>query len=636
MYIYSSFNIEKRESKNTRECANKTKKNLETNQESNQQKLGTPAQTPNKTIQIPLEAASSSTSTPQTPRTPSYTDKIKQWFENCEEKSESESKKKTSEKTITKPVTETSSQFRNQETHDQKEELNIREATFRNTQRNIIPPPLRPISPPAENGNKMATPYIVRLTDFSREEEETDMHTWLREAQKAIQTNNWNDQRAIQTLPFFLKGTADFFTEFKNALLKYFSDPNAIIQLQNKFNTIKQNTSKTVTQYLAQFNRICHQIEAIKQGYYTDPQILNQFIRGLKSSILGRVCPAHPNFLPEAIMLTRALESAEKEANHSQMVNMVMEENKTETLKKRVMQLGEELSKKIEKEIPTNHSKDAARKSAIVEIIGHCAKNLEQKCAPAIFANINQYMLISHQYFTTYQNQGAYQQQSMIANPNWHLEAQNQPMWNQNQTNSNYQNYQQTYLNILKNLIIGNNDSRNINRTKNSSNKLSQTIPPAVATKNSSLAAIFLFELEENEAMFSGAALDKKCLITAIYTETTVNNTPIKLILDSGSTRSIIMFQLVNQLGFKVDHATTSQIITADGSIKLSHALVRNDWLIKANVTLDWTTQKLLINYNGHQARIPATCGHFQKPSTNQRLIFKFKENSALPAIETY
>ncbi|KAG9295142.1 hypothetical protein G9A89_006123 [Geosiphon pyriformis] len=227
---------------NTREHANKTKENLETNQESNQQKLGTLAQTPKKTviqsikkqriyspedksyhfspenkIQIPLGAASSSTSTSQTPRTSSYIDKIKQrnWgdipitggysslfqnplfqpkfrtgFENCKEESESESKKETSEKTITKPVTGTSSQSRNQETRDQEEELDIREATFRNTQENIIPPPLRPINPPVENGNEMTTPYIARLTDFSGEEEETDVHTWLREAQKAIQANN--------------------------------------------------------------------------------------------------------------------------------------------------------------------------------------------------------------------------------------------------------------------------------------------------------------------------------------------------------------------------------------------------------------------------------------------------------------
>ncbi|KAG9285814.1 hypothetical protein G9A89_013239 [Geosiphon pyriformis] len=65
-------------------------------------------------------------------------------------------------------------------------------------------------------------------------------------------------------------------------------------------------------------------------------------------------------------------------------------------------------------------------------------------------------------------------------------------------------------------------------------------------------------------------------------------------------------------------------------------ALVGNDWLTKANATLDWTTQELLINYNGHQAKIPATCGHFQKPSANQKPTFKFEENPALPAIETY
>ncbi|KAG9300880.1 hypothetical protein G9A89_015336 [Geosiphon pyriformis] len=322
---------------NTREHANKTKENSKTNQKNNQQKLKTFAQTPKKTIQILLGAASSSTSTPQMPRTPNipitgeysslfqnplFQPKFVTEFENCEEEFELESKKKTSKKTITRLVIETSSQFRNQKTCDQEEKPDIKEATFRNAQGNIIPSFLRPISPPAENGNEMATPYIARLTDFSGEEEETDMYT-------------------LETKP-------TSFAEFKNALLEYFSDPNTIIQLQNKFNTIKQNTGETVTQYLARFNQICHQIKAIEQEYYTNPQVLNQFIRRLKSSILGRVHPVHPNSLPEAITLARALKLAEKEANHSQMVNMVIEKNKTETLEKRVTQLGKELSKKIE------------------------------------------------------------------------------------------------------------------------------------------------------------------------------------------------------------------------------------------------------------------------------------------------
>ncbi|KAG9297032.1 hypothetical protein G9A89_008618 [Geosiphon pyriformis] len=270
------------------------------------------------------------------------------------------------------------------------------------------------------------------------------------------------------------------FAQFKNTLLEYFSDPNAVIQLQNEFNTIKQGTGKT--------------IEAIEQGYYMDPQVLNQFIRGLKSSILGRVHSVHPNSLPEAITLTKALESAKKEANYSQMVNIIIEKNKTETLKKRVMQLGEELSKKIES-----------------------------------------YLILDPRR-NTYQ-------------------------------------------------------------------------PPQRHSQ------------EKNKAIFNGVALDKKCPITAIYTEATINNISIKLILDSRSTGSIIMLQLVNQLGFKVNCAAMSQIITANRNTKLPH---------------DWTTQELLINYNSHQTRIPVTCGHFQKPSTNQKPTFKFEENSTLPVIKTY
>ncbi|KAG9300073.1 hypothetical protein G9A89_018350 [Geosiphon pyriformis] len=104
---------------------------------------------PDNKIQLLLRAVSSSTLTPQMPRTFNYTEKFKQYnwgdipitgeysllfqkllfqpkfgaeFENHEEESELESKE-TSEKTSTRPVTETSNQSRNQETYDQEEEI---------------------------------------------------------------------------------------------------------------------------------------------------------------------------------------------------------------------------------------------------------------------------------------------------------------------------------------------------------------------------------------------------------------------------------------------------------------------------------------------------------------------------------
>ncbi|KAG9291205.1 hypothetical protein G9A89_004608 [Geosiphon pyriformis] len=528
---------------NTREHTNKTKENLETNQESNQQKLGTLAQTPKKTP------------------------KFETGFENHEEESELESEKETSKKTITRLVTETSSQFRNQETRDQEEELDIKEAIFKNVQGNIIPPSLRPINPLAENGNKMATSYIARLTNFSEEEEETDIYTWLREAQSTCDIKVWKQNPQ--------------------------ASPN-----------LKMHSWSILVSVKLLPNTLLDSIEFA---------VLNQFIRELKSSILGRVHPAYPNSLPEAITLAKALELAEKEANHSQMVNMIMEENKTETLKKRVMQLEEELSKKIESYFildPRRNTYQPPQKcsqevSNSRNNCSSCQKFRTETCTCHFCKCIGHLIKTSTcQYHTNIplcikiKKLTNNTPKSAHVKPECVGSEESKLCWNQN------------------------NDNRNINKTKNSSNKLSQTILPAVTTENSSLAAIFPFKLEENETMFSRAALDKKRPITAIYTEATVNNTPIKLILDNESTKSIVMLQLVNQLGFKVDRAAIIVIFTKVLVMDTTQyqALVGNNWLTKANTTLDWTTQELLINYNGHQARIPATSSTKDLPSNLRKI----------------
>ncbi|KAG9286374.1 hypothetical protein G9A89_014540 [Geosiphon pyriformis] len=123
-----------------------------------------------------------------------------------------------------------------------------------------------------------------------------------------------------------------------------------------------------------------------------------------------------------------------------------------------------------------------------------------------------------------------------------------------------------------------------------------------------------------------------------MYTDARVDGHPIKLILDSGSAGSIIIRQLMNQLGHRVDRAASARIITADGATKTPiskiddflfevngimtpikvlvieatqyQALVDNDWLFKANATLDWNTQELQLMYQGQHIHVPATCGH--------------------------
>ncbi|KAG9286384.1 hypothetical protein G9A89_014550 [Geosiphon pyriformis] len=169
------------------------------------------------------------------------------------------------------------------------------------------------------------------------------------------------------------------------------------------------------------------------------------------------------------------------------------------------------------------------------------------------------------------------------------------------------------YWNYLSFLITPENTQPN-NLETNQHPILTSNILPAIITENKSLNAIFLFELKELSIMplFSGAALEEKP-ITAMYTNAKVDGHSIKLILDSRLAGSIITKQLMDQLGYQVDHDASAKIITTDGATKTPigeinnflfevnsiftlikvlvieatqyQALVDNDWLSKTNTT---------------------------------------------------
>ncbi|KAG9297097.1 hypothetical protein G9A89_019378 [Geosiphon pyriformis] len=64
-------------------------------------------------------------------------------------------------------------------------------------------------------------------------------------------------------------------------------------------------------------------------------------------------------------------------------------------------------------------------------------------------------------------------------------------------------------------------------------------------------------------------------------------------------------------------------------------ALVGNDWLSKANTTLDWNTQELQLTFNRQHARVPAICRHFKTQRTKEPLI-EFEDTLLPPTIKTY
>ncbi|KAG9307477.1 hypothetical protein G9A89_017307 [Geosiphon pyriformis] len=191
------------------------------------------------------------------------------------------------------------------------------------------------------------------------------------------------------------------------------------------------------------------------------------------------------------------------------------------------------------------------------------------------------------------------------------------------------------------------------------------TILSARIAENVNLSDIFPFEFEANESPFllSNAATNEQKAIMAMYTEAEVEEKTIHLILDHGSARSIITYQLMQQLKRNVDRPAQTVIITANGMKKTPvgeidnfpftlngitipvkvlimdtpqyQALIGNDWLQKANANLNWETQELTIFYQGQHARVPATCSTFNKCS-EKAPAFEFKPEEKKPLIETF
>ncbi|KAG9303505.1 hypothetical protein G9A89_018401 [Geosiphon pyriformis] len=119
----------------------------------------------------------------------------------------------------------------------------------------------QPPQPP--NLNPMAYAPIAKLDNFMGEEDDTQI--WLNDVEKTIAANGWNDARAMQAIPYFLKDTANSwyqslvnkpqdFNVFKVEFLRYFSNNNSINHLINTFTTMKQGETEAVTTYLGHFH----------------------------------------------------------------------------------------------------------------------------------------------------------------------------------------------------------------------------------------------------------------------------------------------------------------------------------------------------------------------------------------------
>ncbi|KAG9305431.1 hypothetical protein G9A89_021149 [Geosiphon pyriformis] len=444
----------------------------------------------------------------------------------------------------------------------------------------------------------MAYQDIAKLEKFSGEKD--NAYSWIADAKKAITANGWNDDHTVQALPFFLTGTANSwyqslaekptsFTKFKLTFLQYFS---------------------------------------IERDYYTTVQVLNQFIKGLRSSILRSVRPCHLTSLQDTVTLAHDFESAKQEANHTQAINLAI--NGTSDIDTKITQLSKKLTQKIEGFLAgtTGTYQSPQQRENNNNSRYSQQQNCQQQQQPWRSDSHNCYYCqkpghIAHDCRRKIMNQNQgnpYQQpryqQNMVqtnsgpSRPIPHGPAQSRP------TPTGYPN-QASYLGLMEDQSFDKStpvEERDIEQISQPSKQTKSNIPPATITEDTTLAIIFPFDINNlnTHSLFSRAVINQDKPITALYTDARVRERDIKLILDSKSVSSIITKQLMNQL-----------------------ALVKNNWLSKANATLDWNTQELQLTFNGQHVQVPAMCGHFKNQHTKEPLI-EFEDTSMPPTIETY
>ncbi|KAG9285972.1 hypothetical protein G9A89_022648 [Geosiphon pyriformis] len=418
--------------------------------------------------------------------------------------------------------------------------------------------------------------------------------------------------------------------------ITYFNNNNSINKLANIFTTIKQGDTEAVTTYLGCFHRNLHQIQAIQADYFTAPQILNQFIRELCSSILQQVRPMYPVNLPTTVTYAKDFEAAELEANHAQAVNLAM--NGSSELDSKLKQFSDSINQKLEEYLADNHTiyqssqwHNNQGNANRFQNQSHLSSSSNQLWQPEMHkprlpvsnsepspelrpipthlsaydvpTNLSTASLLNSSLSTTatsnlsgaainnisttatsnlsnthHSNTTSKSNSNDIKKP----KIENHPKLEIGDgcTSTNFQLFSPT---IKIFFLMTPEDTTSSNQRIKQQQPPTNNIPPATITKNEFLDAIFLFKLEKSSdtPLFSGAAFEEKPIM-AMYIDAKVDGHFIKLILDSGSADSIITQQLMDQLGHQVDCAASTRIITVDRATKTPIGEI-DDFLIEVN-----------------------------------------------------
>ncbi|KAG9301712.1 hypothetical protein G9A89_016783 [Geosiphon pyriformis] len=461
----------------------------------------------------------------------------------------------------------------------------------------------------SENEKDEMTTYITKIPEFNGEDIETSPQEWLNQFENLVTPfNDWN--------------------AFKAAFLEQFTDNNTSITLRNHFQNIKQEPSESVITYIGKFNKLLRQICQLEtNNYYSNAQILYQFITGLKDKLIKKICPHAPEDLNFAIQHAKRYKMAIEEANCTKLVNLAIRETSSVAEEKI-----DQLTKKV-KNYFTNQQQQQPQKYQLLQRQNQnnfalLSNNQSQNCHYSYYPPRPQYQ--NNYYQPTPQPiQQQYQQP-----PTQYYQVPARRLSTQNQFTPQNQ-YQ-----VNNNRISSNNQLVSQNSTQPRPNHYHTQPSYLKMSKEQNfyhtapLEGRAAFEANELPFLLSNAAANKQKAITAMYTKAEVEGKTICLILDSGSTKSIITYQLMQQLKKNVDRPAQTVIVTANGMKKTPVGEIDN-FPFTFNGIIIPVKVLLTISYQGQHAWVPATCGTFNKCS-EKAPAFEFEPEEEKPLIKTF
>ncbi|KAG9296920.1 hypothetical protein G9A89_006875 [Geosiphon pyriformis] len=421
--------------------------------------------------------------------------------------------------------------------------------------------------------------------------------------------------------------------------------------------------------YIGKFNKLLRQICQLEtNNYYSNAQILNQFITGLKDKLIKKVCPHAPEDLNSAIQHVKRYEMAMEEANCTKLVNLAIGETSSAAEKKI-----DQLTKNVEnyftnqqQQQPQRYQPPQRRHQNNFALLSELSLLDCRKLQRDQQNRSNQHYPSPQQsyyqppppayYPPRPQYQNNYYQPQYQQPPTQHYQVPVQRLITQNQlTPQNRYQVNNNRISLTNQLVPQNStqprpnhyhtqpsyltmpEEQEFHHTAPSEGRAAAqqqnpfynhtTIPPAQIAENTNLTDIFPFEFEANESLFllSNAAANEQKAIMAMYTEAEVEEKTICLILDNGSTGIIV---IANGMKKTLVREIDNFPFTLDGIT----ILVK---LQKANANLNWETQELTIFYQGQHVRVLATCDTFNKRS-EKALAFEFEPEKEKPLIETF